>query len=342
MSLSIANYNSQYDVGSESDGPHRAPRLTDTTSRDRVAGSSSAKVYGRTEQAELAEAFVATESVPLEARIEEICRELGQPISQLESVLSQTIGTEGRGGRRWRPILTLAAAKLFSSPGPVNEELLNVAVAVELTHTASLVLDDMPCMDDSAERRGQPATHTQVGSAGAILLSIGLLSKAVELLGEDPRFGGDFCAEWGRMAGLAGMAGGQAMDVAASKTSLLGKQRRLHRAKSTVLPAFALWCGARSGGASVEVCEDLASFGRSLGWAYQLRDDVEDMEEDSALGKGPGGRRPLAQSQRIMRRAVSRIQRNPAIPEEGTALLLGLAAQLVEPTENRSVTNGSV
>lgn len=277
-------------------------------------------------------AFLAANGARLEARIEEVCDQLGQPIGMLQPVLARAVGTEGRGGSRWRPLLALAAAEVFADGrSRAHDTALDVAVAVELTHTASLVLDDMPCMDDSPERRGQPATHRLVGSAGAILLSVGLLAKSVELLGRCPEWGGDFCAKWGETVGLAGMSGGQAMDVAASTKTLLGHERRLHRAKSTLLPALALWGGARTAGAHVYVCDGLAAYGRSLGWAYQLRDDVEDLEDDARLGKKPGGRRPMAQSQRIMKRALRRLRELPGLSTEGADLLIGISRRLVVP-----------
>jgi len=271
--------------------------------------------------------FLEESRGPLEERLARVCDELGREIDGLPQVLARAVGTEGRGGRRWRPLLTLAAAE---ASGGRSAEALDVAVAVELTHTASLVLDDMPCMDDSALRRGQPATHRLVGSAGAILLSVGMLARAVELLGSLPGSGAVVCEGWGKTVGLQGMAGGQAMDVTAAGP-LRGARRRLHRAKSTLLPAFALASGARAGGADEALCVGLESFGRSLGWAYQLVDDVEDLEEDARLGRGPGGARPLALSRRIMQRADRRLRRLSGLTPDGIEILIGLANRIVRP-----------
>ncbi len=261
----------------------------------------------------------------IELRLSEECRVLGEPIPALADVLGRAIGTEGRGGGRWRPLLTLAGAEAC---GGSARAALDLAVAVELTHTASLVLDDLPCMDDAEERRGQPAAHRLVGSAGAILLSVGLLARAMELLGANRRCGGALCADWGSAVGLHGMAGGQAMDVAASG-GLRGAARRLHRTKSTVLPAFALSAGARSAGAGDATRAGLESFGRFVGWAYQLVDDVHDLDEDQRLGRAPGGTRPLAQSRRILRQALRRVRGVPGLSDEGIGILAGLAERIV-------------
>ena len=286
-----------------------------------------AEVWSPTAQSGV-DAFIERHSARLENRLARVSADLGSGVGGLPDVIARAVGTDGRGGRRWRPLLTLAAAEATGAAGESEEAVLDVAVAVELTHTASLVLDDMPCMDDSASRRGEPATHRLVGSAGAILLSVGMLARAVELLGGHDRAGGSVCEQWGRAIGLHGMAGGQAMDVTA-KGPLRGSARRLHRAKSSLLPAFALASGAKAAGADAGTCAGLDSFGRSLGWAYQLLDDVEDLEEDARLGRATSGLHPLALSRRIMRRAYRRLRRQPGLDEGGREILIGLAGRVV-------------
>jgi len=269
--------------------------------------------------------FVEESRGALEERLARECHELGAGLGRLGDVLALAVGTEGRGGSRWRPLLALAATDALRGS---SDEALDAAVAVEFTHTASLVLDDLPCMDDAPLRRGQPSTHSLVGSAGAILLSVSLLARAVELLGRHPRCGGALAEEWGRTVGLRGMAGGQAMDVSASGP-LRGAQRRLHREKSTALPAFALSAGARVADADESARAGLESFGRSLGWAYQLLDDAEDVSEDRRQGR-PGsapGRLPLCR--RILRRACRRLATVPGLSPEGTEVLEGMAHRVV-------------
>jgi geranylgeranyl diphosphate synthase type II len=275
------------------------------------------------------EDFLEKSMAMLEERLADVCSELGHGLGGLADVLARAVGTEGRGGRRWRPLLTLAAAEAF---GGRKGEALDAAVAVELTHTASLVLDDLPCMDDAPLRRGQPATHRLVGSAGAILVSVGLLAHAVELVGRHPRWGGRLCDEWGRMVGLRGMAGGQAMDVS-SPGQLRGAARRLHREKSTALPAFALSAGARIAGADDAALVGVEAFGRAMGWSYQLLDDVRDLDEDTRNGVALGGILPLSQSRRIMQRAYRVLRGLPGLCDDGLEILLGLAGRVVIPED---------
>ncbi len=245
-------------------------------------------------------------------------------LGTVRPVVGRTLGVRGRAGRRWRPMLTLAVAEAL---GADLEVALDAATAVELTHTASLILDDLPCMDDSGERRGEPAAHVLLGQSGAILLSIGLLARAAELLGRS-RDGAELSEEWGRTFGFGGMAGGQAVDVALGGDSR-GAMRRLYRKKTTALVAFAADAGARVAGAHQEDCERLYAFGDDLGWAYQLVDDAHDLEEDAALGRAPGGRAPLRQGRRLLQRGLGRLDEVLGIDERGVELLSTLSREVV-------------
>lgn len=264
----------------------------------------------------------------LEEALAASLEESGEVLGGLADTMANAVGTRGRGGRRWRPLLTMAAAEAV---GLDADDVLCVAVAVELTHTASLVLDDLPCMDDGAERRGRPSAHLLVGTAGAILLSIGLLAKASEVLAQAPRDVEGLVGEWGRTFGLAGMAGGQAVDLSA-RGPLHGALRRLHREKSTALAAFAVSAGARAAGASEETRAGLHRFGRDLGWAYQLADDAADRAEDRELGRPLGGRNPRRQSERLLLRALRALDETPGLVPGGADLLSSLA-ELVVPGE---------
>jgi len=235
--------------------------------------------------------------------------------------LAAAVGVSGAPGSRWRPLLTLAAAR---AAGGTLETAIPAAVAVELTHTASLVLDDLPCMDDAEERRGVASTHRQVGTGGAVLVALSLLGRAAELLGNVPGEGGALTAAWGGAFGLAGMSGGQAVDLTGAFMNG-GAPRRLHRKKTTALSAFALEAGARCASADVATRDALVRFGRDLGWAYQLADDAEDWREDGRLGKGPGGRAPRAQSERLLGRAIGHLDTVPGLDAEGRVLLEALA-----------------
>jgi geranylgeranyl diphosphate synthase, type II len=239
------------------------------------------------------------------------------------AALESSLGVGGRGtpGSRWRPLLTLATAR---AAGIEASAALPAAVAVELTHTASLVLDDLPCMDDAAERRGQAPTHQSIGTGGAILVAMALLAKAAELLGQTPGQGGALVASWGRAFGLDGMAGGQVVDLAGSFQAG-GAARRLHRRKTTALSAFATEAGARAANCPEPCVQRLTCFGRDLGWAYQLADDAADSAEDGRIGRAPGGRAPRDQSRRVLRQALRHLHSVSGLDTEGRALLEALA-----------------
>lgn len=260
----------------------------------------------------------------LDHRLREAVLGVGTGMAPLDEALRVAVGLEGRKGRRWRPLLTLAAAEAV---GGGVEDAVDAAVAVELTHTASLVLDDLPCMDDSPHRRGEPATHRLVGSAGAILVAVGLLARAAEFLGRSHE-GGALAREWGDVFGLAGMSGGQAVDVATGGRCV-GGGRRLYRRKTTALAAFALTAGGRAAGGDRATVDILRGVGNDVGWAYQLVDDAEDLAEDAAAGRRPGGRRPLRQGARLLARARGRLAAAPGITPWGAHLLDALASDVV-------------
>ncbi len=241
----------------------------------------------------------------------------------------EAVGLEGsRRGSLWRPLLTLAAERAC---GGEDTRALGVAAAIELTHTASLVLDDLPCMDDAEERRGSPATHCSIGPAASMLLAIGLLGRSAELLAAAPRGGARLVRRWGAAFGLSGMAGGQAVDVTGA-FERGGAARRLHRRKTTELSALAVWSGSVVANASSDTQARLYRFGRDLGWAYQLADDARDLDEDRDLGRGPGGRSPARQSHRLLRRSLTHLQgAGPDLDPAGIELLRHLALEIVRP-----------
>lgn len=282
--------------------------------------------------ADRGEAYMLAALPRLEEALARSLEESGEALQGLSATMAEAVGTKGRGGRRWRPMLTMAAAEAV---GLDPDDVLSVAVAVELTHTASLVLDDLPCMDDSAERRGRPSAHLLVGTAGAILLSIGLLAKAAEVLADAPRDVAGLSRDWGRTFGLAGMAGGQAVDLSA-RGPLHGALRRLHREKSTALAAFAVSAGARAAGAPEDTRRGLFRFGRDLGWAYQLADDAADRAEDRALGRPQGGRSPRRQSDRLLRRGLQVLRDTPGLRPGGADLLASLAVRVVPGDDGSS------
>jgi geranylgeranyl diphosphate synthase type II len=246
-------------------------------------------------------------------------------LDALDTALQDSLGVTGTAGRRWRPLLALAIADACA-PGRARLAM-DLATAVEMTHTASLILDDLPCMDDAPERRGLPAAHRRVGAAGAILLAIGLLGKAAELIGRADRSGGPLAEQWGHAIGFDGMAGGQVVDVTAGPR-LNGAQRRLHRQKTTALVQLTTEGVGRLVGATAERCDALRSFGRHLGWSYQLADDAADREIDAELGRPTTAGNPAAHSRRHLTRALRRLSES-GLTREGLGLVSGMAFTVV-------------
>jgi geranylgeranyl diphosphate synthase type II len=266
-----------------------------------------------------ARAFAARQLPQFEAALAlETCGLLPELPGHSEA-LALAAGVHGTAGHRWRPLLSLAAGVAC---GARPADLMPVAVAAELTHTASLILDDLPCMDNSPLRRGVAATHRLVGQDGAILLAIGLMARAVEVLGRAPRTGAALADAWGRMVGLRGMAGGQIVDLLPS-TGERGARRRLYRQKTVALAAFALSAAGVAAEAPAPAIAALDHFGRDLGWAYQLADDADDRSED--VGRGTRGPSGVRGARRLINRGERELLAAAPLFPGGTALLGGFA-----------------
>lgn len=196
------------------------------------------------------------------------------------------------GGKRLRPLLVLAACEAVHG----NEAAaLRAACAVELIHAYSLVHDDMPCMDDDVLRRGKPTVHVKFGQAQALLAGDALQALAFELLApEDPAIPAavqaTLCRLLARAAGYAGMAGGQAIDLASIGRALDESQlREMHRRKTGSLLQGSVLMGAACGRTEAATWAALADYGAALGLAFQVVDDILDVTADSAtLGKTAG------------------------------------------------------
>lgn len=202
------------------------------------------------------------------------------------------------GGKRLRPLLVLAAHEAVGAAagGRINASAaLRAACAVELIHAYSLVHDDMPCMDNDVLRRGKPTVHVQFGEASALLAGDALQALAFELLtpgdGSVPEtMQARLCALLARAAGSAGMAGGQAIDLASVGLSLNETQlRAMHERKTGALLQASVMMGAQCGLASAQAWQALQTYGSALGLAFQVVDDILDVTADSAtLGKTAG------------------------------------------------------
>jgi farnesyl diphosphate synthase len=172
---------------------------------------------------------------------------------------------------------------------------LRAGCAVELIHAYSLVHDDMPCMDNDVLRRGKPTVHVAFGEATALLAGDALQALAFELLtpagaGIPDRTQAALCRLLAQAAGQAGMAGGQAIDLAAVGKSLSEAElRQMHRLKTGALLQASVMMGAACGEPSAAARQGLEGYGRALGLAFQVVDDILDVTADSAtLGKTPG------------------------------------------------------
>lgn len=193
------------------------------------------------------------------------------------------------GGKRMRPLLVVASCDLFHVD---RERALRVALAIEAVHVYSLVHDDLPCMDDDDLRRGKPTVHRAFDEATAVLTGDSLFALAFELLAdeathEDPFVRSELVLELARAAGPAGMAGGQMMDlVAESERFDLATTTRLQQLKTGALIGFAVEAGAIMGKVGDATRLRLRGYARDLGLAFQIADDLLDVEGDpAAAGK---------------------------------------------------------
>jgi len=194
------------------------------------------------------------------------------------------------GGKRVRPLLAYAAGECVGAD-PANVDA--AAAAVELIHAYSLVHDDLPCMDDDALRRGKPSCHVAHGEAMALLAGDALQALAFSVLATGGmRDAGAACALLADAAGAQGMAGGQAIDLASVGKSLaLQELETMHRLKTGALIRAAVLLGARcaAGPLSADVEAALDAYARTAGLAFQIVDDVLDVEGSAAsLGKTAG------------------------------------------------------
>ncbi|MEX1147958.1 MAG: polyprenyl synthetase family protein [Sphingomonadales bacterium] len=222
---------------------------------------------------------------------------------KLNHLLPRADGPDGRlcdamryatldGGKRMRPFLVVTSAEMF---GVGREAALRTAAAVECLHSYSLVHDDLPCMDDDDIRRGKPATHKAFDEATAILAGDALLTLAFEILGDerthpDPRVRAELMRSLAVAAGCRGMVGGQMMDLMAETQNFdLMTVTRLQQLKTGALISFAAESGAILGRTNGVKRQALRYYAHDMGLAYQIADDLLDVDGDEAvLGKTPG------------------------------------------------------
>ncbi len=196
------------------------------------------------------------------------------------------------GGKRLRPFLVLQSADLF---GVDPMAALSAAAAIEMVHCYSLVHDDLPAMDDDSLRRGKPTVHIAFDEATAILAGDALLTLAFETLADErthraPSVRAELMLRLARAAGAHGMVGGQMIDLTADgAVSDIGGVTRLQRLKTGALIEFACMAGPVMGSASTPLREAVRGYAHDLGLAFQIADDLLDIEGDAAeTGKAVG------------------------------------------------------
>ncbi len=216
--------------------------------------------------------------------------EIARPTRLLDAMRYVTLG----GGKRLRPFLVIESARLFGVEG---ESAMRAACALEMIHCYSLAHDDLPAMDDDDLRRGRPTAHKAYDEATAILAGDGLLTYAFDVVA-DPRTHADstirvaLVLALARAAGLGGMVGGQALDLAAETAATPLTQQetlQMQAMKTGALLRYAVDAGAILGKATPQQAQALTQFGETLGAAFQIADDILDAEGDTAaLGKRAG------------------------------------------------------
>jgi geranylgeranyl diphosphate synthase type II len=192
-------------------------------------------------------------------------------------------------GKRLRPMLVLMACRAC---GCDHQAAIPAACAVEMIHTYSLIHDDLPAMDDDDMRRGLPSCHAKFGEATAILAGDALLAQAFEVLanGTKPAVAARCCVELAAAAGACNLVGGQEDDLKAEFSDLgINELERIHRRKTGAMIRVSLRLGGIVGGASEAQLAGLDTYGQRLGLAFQIVDDLLDLNgSEAALGKRTG------------------------------------------------------
>ncbi|MDM5298684.1 polyprenyl synthetase family protein [Bacillus pumilus] len=233
--------------------------------------------------------FLTTRKKDIEEYLFSYVHELHVP----ENLKSSMLYSLKAGGKRLRPILVLA---LMNAYGKREEDGIPVGCAVEMIHTYSLIHDDLPCMDDDDLRRGKPTNHKVYGEATAVLAGDALLTESFRLISS--QLSGDISPnqklriidELVKSAGALGMVGGQFDDMEAEQRQVsLDELESIHARKTGKLLTFSVTAGAILAGASDDDIEKLREFSYHIGIAFQIRDDILDLEgSEEKIGKRVG------------------------------------------------------
>jgi geranylgeranyl diphosphate synthase type II len=238
------------------------------------------------DHAAVAECFLKTAQQFVNQRLDEFLPSPRTTPAALHQAMRYSIFA---GGKRLRPALVLASGQ---AAGGSFDDAAPAACAVEMIHTYSLIHDDLPAMDNDDLRRGRPTCHKAFGEALAILAGDALLTRAFEILTQTPRAEAvpGIVRAIARGAGTQGMVGGQVLDLEGEgKTAALASVLAIHKWKTAALIAACCEAGALSGGASRGDFDKLGDYGRKIGLAFQIIDDILDVTSSpEALGKTPG------------------------------------------------------
>ena len=235
-------------------------------------------------------AYIAEKIKRINAALESILKTSERPDRLLEAMTYSLMA----GGKRFRSVLCVAAAEAV---GGDLEDVLPAACALEMVHTYSLIHDDLPAMDDDAMRRGQPTCHKAFDEATAILAGDALLTLAFQTLSSVEAGNDQQAAKWLRViqlishaAGYCGMIQGQMLDMDSEGSQLtLDELKSMHRLKTGALIEVSLRCGAERVGVNSSQIQMLESYAQHIGLAFQVTDDILNVEGDPAImGKAVG------------------------------------------------------
>src|SRR5467141_783355 len=257
--------------------------------------------------------FFEEDRLTVDVALERLLPAESAPPSSIHTAMRYSVFA---GGKRIRPILCLETARIFA--GDITPAL-HPACAIEFIHTYSLIHDDLPALDNDDLRRGKPTCHKKFGEAIAILAGDALLTLAFETIGAPPVVAERRAAIVTEVAAAAGtingMVGGQVADVEAEGKSVDPQMLEyIHRSKTAALIRASITAGALCAGAGSDDVARLRRFGETIGWAFQVTDDILDVEESSAaLGKTAG--KDIAQ-QKATYPAVYGLERSHEIAKE--------------------------
>ena len=235
-------------------------------------------------------AYFAEKIERINAALESILKTTERPDRLLEAMTYSLMA----GGKRFRSVLCVAAAE---AAGGDLEDVLPAACALEMVHTYSLIHDDLPAMDDDDLRRGQPTCHKAFDEATAVLAGDALLTLAFQTLSSIAAGSDQQAVKWLRViqlishaAGYCGMIQGQMLDIASEGTQLtLNKLKSMHRLKTGALIEVSSRCGAELVDANSSQIQLLESYAQYIGLAFQVTDDILNVEGDPAImGKAVG------------------------------------------------------